>query len=326
MGAQASSFYKQSFNLPPPTFTETHLPDQSGKVHIVTGGYTGCGLELVRFLYQKNATIYVAGRTEQKALKAIEGLKAEFPNSTGRLEFLLVDFSNLVTIKPAVQSFLSKETRLDVLTNNAGVMTPPVGTKDAHNHEVQMGTNCLGPYLFTHLLLPILSQTAKTSPPNTVRATFAGSLVVQLGSPKGGVEFDPSTGAPKVHNTPSTDYAQSKAGNFFLAHEFARRYTDENVLFVAWNPGNLRTELQRHISKVESMLFQPLFHEAKLGGYTELFAGWSPEVTKETNGGYIIPWGRIDTENLRSDVLEGARNGNAEKFWEWCEKETAAYQ
>ncbi|KAJ3035480.1 hypothetical protein HDV00_003729 [Rhizophlyctis rosea] len=299
---QTTSILKQSFNIPAPTFTEKNLPDQAGKVHIVTGGYAGCGFELARYLYQKNATVYIAGRSEEKAAKAIQALKEEFPGSGGRLEFMKVDLQDLKTIKPGVDSFLQNETRLDVLTNNAGVMTPPAGSKDAYGHELQMGTNCL------------------------VRVTFAASLIVEIMSPTNGIEFDPETNAPKVFGDPRMDYAHSKAGNFFLAHEFARRYTNTNVLSVAWNPGNLKSELQRHTPPYQEYLMRALYYPAKLGGYTELFAGWSPEVTKETNGGYIIPWGRIDTENLRADVLDGDKEGVAAKFWEWCEKETSGYR
>jgi retinol dehydrogenase-12 len=72
-------------------------------------------------------TIYIAGRNPEKAAHAMRAIKAEFPASTGCLEFLKVDFSNLATIKPAVESFTSKAIRLDVLTNNAGVMTRPNG-------------------------------------------------------------------------------------------------------------------------------------------------------------------------------------------------------
>ena len=96
---------KQSFRIPPPTLTENNLVDQTGKIHIVTGGYAGCGQELVKILYQKNATIYVAGRSESKALKSISDIKDRYPGSKGRLEFLPVDLSDLSSIKKAVQAF-----------------------------------------------------------------------------------------------------------------------------------------------------------------------------------------------------------------------------
>ena len=99
------------------------------QVHIVTGGYAGVGLELTKILYQKNATIYAAGRSEGKAKKAIEAMKIEFANSTGKIEFLQLDLDDLSTIKRSAEEFLSKESRLDVLVNNAGVMVPPAGSK-----------------------------------------------------------------------------------------------------------------------------------------------------------------------------------------------------
>lgn len=330
---QIHSLLKQSFNIPAPTFTERELPDQAGKVHIVTGGYAGCGLELVRLLYQKNATVYVAGRSEEKASKSIKAVKEQFPSSTGRLEFLRIDFSDLNTIKPAVQSFLEKEKRLDVLTNNAGVMIPPAGSQDAHGHELQIGTNCLGPFLFTELLVPVLRSTAaSSSTPGSTRVTWAASLAVPIGSPRSGVQFD-ANGAPKVFGDRQTDYAQSKAGNFLLAAEFARRYgKKDSIVSVAWNPGNLKSELQRHAPKLMNMALSFMLHPVKFGGYTELFAGWSPKVGLDTNGGYVIPWGRVDTPNLRKDVLlasktkEEGGTGVGEKFWEWCDKETKEYR
>jgi retinol dehydrogenase-12 len=123
------NFIKQSFCIPKPTLTEHNLPDQKGHVFIVTGGYSGCGLNLTRILYQKNGIIYVAGRNKEKASTAFARIKQEFPQSSGRLEFLEIDLADLATIKPAVENFLGREERLDVLTNNAGVMRTPCGSK-----------------------------------------------------------------------------------------------------------------------------------------------------------------------------------------------------
>ena len=92
-------------------------------------GYAGCGFELSKMLYQRNGTIYVAGRNEEKAVKAVEAIKKQFPESQGQIEFLRVDLADLSSIKPAVESFLSKSNTLHVLTNNAGVMVPPPGSK-----------------------------------------------------------------------------------------------------------------------------------------------------------------------------------------------------
>ena len=87
----------------------------------MTGGYCGIGFELTQILHAHNATVYIAGRSQSKASTAIDRIKTAFPNRSGRLEFLHLDLSDLATIKPAVESFLKQEQRLDVLMNNAGV-------------------------------------------------------------------------------------------------------------------------------------------------------------------------------------------------------------
>jgi retinol dehydrogenase-12 len=298
-------------------------------VHIVTGGYAGCGQELVKIFYQKNATIYVAGRSKEKADKSIAAIKELFPSSKGKIEFLKVDFADLASIKPATEEFMSKEKRLDTLTNNAGVMTPPKGSKDAHGHEQQIGTNALGSWVFSELLLPILKSTAASSPAGTVRVTFAASLAVWL-SPKGGVTFT-EDGAPVCHSDQNHNYAQSKAANVFLASEFARRYGKDGIISVSWNPGNLRTELQRHMAYIANMILNALLtFPAKFGGYTELYAACSPDITASQNGVFIAPWGRI--YHTRDDIAaalkteEEGGTGQAKKFVDWCEKESAMYK
>jgi NAD(P)-dependent dehydrogenase (short-subunit alcohol dehydrogenase family) len=322
---------KQSFRIPSPTLTENNLVDQAGKVHIVTGGYAGCGQELVKILYQKNATIYVAGRSESKALKSISDIKDRYPSSKGRLEFLAVDLSDLSSIKKAVQAFEAKETRLDVLTNNAGVMWPPVGSKDRQGHELQIGTNCLGPFLLTELLLPILRSTVSVAPPDSVRVTWAASLAGITNGLKDGVQFD-AEGSPKVHDSPTIDYGQSKYGNMILASEFSKRYGKDGIVSVSFNPGNLKTELQRHLSSIGRTMISTMLHPPIYGAYTELYAGWSSEITSEHNGWYIIPWGRIDTQGLGRDVVKSLQSkkeggsGVAAAFWEWCDRETSSFR
>jgi retinol dehydrogenase-12 len=138
------SFWNQSFRIPAPPLTEKNLPDQTGKVHVVTGGYAGVGQELARILYSKNATVYVAGRSLDKANISISATKFLFPSSKSRIEFLKLDLADLSTINKSAEEFMAKESRLDVLVNNAGVMFPPAGEKDEQGHELQMGTNVLG--------------------------------------------------------------------------------------------------------------------------------------------------------------------------------------
>ena len=91
------------------------------QVFIVTGGYSGIGLELCRILYNHNAIVYVAGRSQSKATDAISNIKGASPKSSGRLEFLSIDLMDSSTIKSSVETFLAQQDRLDVLVNNAGV-------------------------------------------------------------------------------------------------------------------------------------------------------------------------------------------------------------
>ncbi|KAG6116232.1 hypothetical protein E4U14_000361 [Claviceps sp. LM454 group G7] len=320
----------QSVMIPKPVLTEDNLTDQAGKVHIVTGGYAGIGKELVDILYQHNATVYVAGRSQDKATAAIDAIKARHPSSKGRLEFLSIDLSDLTTIKQAVQHFTSKESRLDVLVNNAGVMNPPRGSKGNQGHELQLVTNCLGPFLFTKGLLPLLKKTAASSPPASVRVLWASSLGTSVLSPTGGVHLGPD-GAPVEAYFQLTNYGQSKAANNLYAAEFHRRYGGDGILNVAFNPGNLDSELSRYMNFPMRMLLKVLCYTSRDGAYTELYSGWSPELKMEHGGMFVIPWGRDGNKSLRGDIrkaIEASRTDETSpvrQFWEWSEKETSQY-
>jgi retinol dehydrogenase-12 len=296
-------------------------------VHIVTGGYTGIGLALVQILYAKNATIYVAGRDKGKFDKAIASLKDATPSSKGRIEFLKLDLADQSTVKASADEFLEKESRLDVLINNAGVMSPPPKSVDAHGHDLMMGTNVLGPWLFTQYLLPVLKSTAATAPSGTVRVVWLGSLLDF--AEKGGVQFDEGTGQPKLHSAQQTNYMQSKVANAFLASEFAQRYGRDGIISVGVNPGNLKTELGRHKGAVFLLLVRPLLYEPKYGACTILYAGWSSDIDESMNGSYVWPFGRKAV--LKPDLLAAMKSkeeggtGEGKRLWEWCEKECGKY-
>lgn len=110
MGAQWSQFFP-----PSPTFTEANLGSQEGKVFIITGGYSGIGLELTKLLSDKGARVYIAGRNPEKAQQAIEKICTDTSTAIGALEFLQVDLSDLTSIKKAVIDFQARETKLNVL-------------------------------------------------------------------------------------------------------------------------------------------------------------------------------------------------------------------
>ena len=326
MGNTFSQFFP-----PRPNLTEQNLPSQKGKVFIVTGASSGIGYHLATILYRAGGTVYVAGRSAEKAQHAIKEIQSvvEESSATGKLVYLHLDLDDLSSIKSSAERFQGTESKLNVLWNNAGVSLPPEGSKSKQGHELQLATNCLGPYLFTQLLLPQLHAAAESSPPGSVRVIWTSSLMVDLSAPTGGVHISDLASPPP--NNQAKIYAESKAGNWFLASELARDVGQQGILSVSQNPGNLKTNLLRHAPKMMRLTSAPLLHHAKMGAYTELWAGLSPMVTMEHNGGYMIPWGRFhpsprkDLIAALKPVAEGG-TGEAGDFRDWCERQTAEYK
>ena len=188
------------------------------------------GKELAQILYSHNAKVYVAARSKEKASKAIESIKAAFPKSAGELVFLSLDLDDLTTIKKSAEEFLSKEKKLDVLWNNAGVMIPPQGSKTKQGYELQLGTNNVAPFLFTKLLTPILASTAKTSPTGSVRVVWVSSSAAEGFSPTNGVDMDNLD--YKTDKSAWHKYGVSKAGNVLHCKEYAKRHEADGIISV----------------------------------------------------------------------------------------------
>ncbi|KAK7432133.1 short-chain alcohol dehydrogenase [Neonectria magnoliae] len=279
---------------PKPHFTETDVPDLSGRV-----------------LYGKNATVWIASRSEEKGRAAITAIQLQHPESKGALKFLKLDLADLTTIPSSANEFLAAEERLDILFNNAGVMTPPEGSKTKQGYELQLGTNCVGPFLFTKLLTPLLQSTAKSAPKGSVRVVWVSSSAADSLSPRQG--YEPDNLDYQKPRSIYFKYGVSKAGNYYHATEFARKYKQNGIISIPLNPGNLHSELDRTSAW--------WFYGARLftcyppinGAYTELFAGLSPDITIEKTG----TWGSL-TE------AEGG-TGMAEKFWAWSEDQIKSF-
>ncbi|THV49388.1 hypothetical protein BGAL_0197g00050 [Botrytis galanthina] len=323
MGITFSQFFP-----PTPTLTENNLPSQAGKVFIITGGTSGVGLELATILYRAGGKVYIAGRSAASAQKCIEHIKASSTSKPlGQLEFLALELDDLSTIKSSADSFMKKETKLDVLWNNAGVSQPALGSVSKQGFELQMATNCLGPFLFTQYLLPCLKAAAKESKPGAIRVIWTHSQFSELTAPKDGIIMSELDTPPKDQ---VKNYNNSKIGNWFLASELAKEVGEFGILSVSQNPGNLKTNLMRN---AKSMYYAawPLLYKAKMGAYTELWAGLSEGLKMENNGACVVPWGRIHP-GPREDLLlalkgsdEGG-SGTAKKFWDWCEGKTTEYR
>ncbi|KAK6189359.1 3-methyladenine DNA glycosylase [Pestalotiopsis sp. IQ-011] len=225
--------------------------------------------------------------------------------------------------------FLTREQRLHVLFHNARAMNTPVDSKSAQGHELMLATNALGPFLLTELLKPLMVDTAKCSPTGSVRIVWVSSIIA-LGTPQGGIVWDSRYEGLALLQSPSSNDMQSKAGLVFLAHECAREMGRQGIISVSLHPGLLKTELQRHMPALARVIMGAVFKGPKAGAVTEVFAGFSPEVTQEQNGRYIIPWGRFGVlpdhvaVGLRSEEEGG--NGLAICFTRWCDSVTQPFR
>lgn len=324
MGAQWSQFFP-----PTPSLTESNLEPQDGKVFLVTGGYSGIGLELVNILYSAHGRVYIAGRSADKAQQVIKDIQASIPSSRGALDFLHLELDDLSSIKESVQAFATKESKLNVLWNNAGVSWPPLGSVSKQGIELQLATNFIGPFLFTQLLLPLLEKAAVDSPTASVRVVWTSSQIIDLQPPPGGIDVNEVRTPPRDRGR---NYINSKTANCLISSELARRVGPTlGIVSVVQNPGGAITNLFRHNLWMKYLAL-PLLHPPKKTAYTELYAGLSHDITMENNGCYVHPFGRIAHEK---DVPKGlvtamkaesdGGSGKAREIWEFCEEVTRDY-
>jgi len=304
-----ASMYDQSFP-PKPTWGVDDIPDLSGKVVIVTGGNAGVGKETIRALLSKNAKVYMASRNKEKADAAISELKETTGNNA---IFLPLDLADFTSIQRAVEIYRSQETQLHILFNNGGVMIPPIEQLTADGYDLQFGTNVLGHYYFTQLLLPILQHTATLSPNEKARIVITSSSGAMFTSQ---IHWDTLKDSPARKKLGTQNlYIQSKFGNVVWAQELARRYADSGIVTTSCNPGNLKSDLQRHMSCVQKSLVNFMLYPAPFGALTQLWAGTSPEGA-DFNGKYLIPWAR------EGEIPKGADDPEiGKKLWDWLEEQ-----
>ncbi|KAI1204562.1 uncharacterized protein F4807DRAFT_446385 [Annulohypoxylon truncatum] len=309
-----------------PRFTDEDLPDLRDKVIIITGSNTGLGKEIAQLVYSKNAKVYMMTRSEEKAKKAIESIKAAVPNSSGELIFIRLDLADITTIKSSADQFLQKEQALHVLFNNAGVGYPDKDAKTKQGYELQLGVNCIGSFALTKLLTPALVSTAEASPPGTVRVVWVSSSAAEAVSPRGFVE-----GLPGIQDRSALDkYSLSKLGNYLHSTEFATRHKNDGVISISLNPGALDSEFWRDQGAVTTwVLRKTLLHPPVYGAYTSLFAGFSPEITLAQSGSHVAPWGMM--WKVSKEMIEASKTkaeggtGVGQQFWAWTEAQIEPY-
>ncbi|KAK9329507.1 hypothetical protein V1520DRAFT_379187 [Lipomyces starkeyi] len=328
-------------------YTEKDVPELFGKarlchysVYLITGGYSGVGLEVCRVLYHRGGRVIIVGRSQESYETVVEDIMTN-PGETadsepGSLEFVKVDLADLANINPAIEKLLRRIERLDVVWYNAGVMFPPVGSKTKQGYELQWGTNVVAHFALHKLLTPILTSTAASSPAGTVRAIWVSSIAHTRSPKPYGINFDDINYTKTRSLFSWITYAQSKAGAVLLADEYAKRSvvdaalsedgTKKNhVISISLNPGNLKTNLRRHSSRLSNILFHFILYPQRLGGITELYGGLAPETgVEEFNGGYVIPFGRKG--EIATHVKKGLTEaGTGKKLWDLLEEEVKPY-
>ncbi|PPQ63836.1 hypothetical protein CVT24_009786 [Panaeolus cyanescens] len=297
---------------PKSTFKVEDIPDLTGKVLERKQRRWRDGL--IQALLNHNAKVYLAARSKEKAEEAIAELKKE----TGKEGiWLQLDLADLNSVKAAAQEFASQEKELHVLFNNAGVMVPPIDMVTAQGYDLQFGTNVLGHFYFTKLLLPQLLAGAKSSPDGKARVvnTSSSASLYALG-----LDFNTfKDGKARKKKGTSLLYAQSKLGNILYSNTLARKYGDQGIVSTSVNPGNLKTDLARHLPKfVSAVMNAVLLYPAPYGALTQLYAGTMPQGA-ELNGKYLIPWARIGTRPNSVSNDEKLQ----EELWKWLEEQVA---
>jgi NAD(P)-dependent dehydrogenase (short-subunit alcohol dehydrogenase family) len=214
-------------------WSEADIPDQSGRVAIVTGANSGIGFETARALAAKGARVVLACRSAERGRDAERRLREAVSGADAR--FRTLDLGSLASVEAFAKELASEESRLDLLINNAGVMVPPLG-RTAAGFELQFGTNHLGHFALTGRLLGLLCETP-------------GARVVTVSSMAhfvGRIDFDDLTSERGY--VAMLAYGQSKVANLLFARELARRLDGAgyDVVSSAAHPGSTRTELQRH--------------------------------------------------------------------------------
>jgi len=285
------------------------IPDQKGRVVIVTGSSSGIGYEAARVLANKNATVAIAVRNLQKGNAVLDKIKAGYQNADVRV--MELDLANLESIRNFSAGFKSNYSRLDILINNGGVMMPPY-SKTVDGFELQFGTNHLGHFALTGLLIDMIN------------ATSASRIVIVSSSSHhyGELDFDDLNWENRSYKKMKA-YGDSKIANLYFTYELQRRIEirNMNVLATAAHPGWTATELQRHVGFF-NFLNRFLAQGIKMGALPTLYAATALDVK---GGDYYGPAGwkkmRGYPKKVKSNELSHD-NKIAAKLWEVSEKLT----
>lgn len=290
------------------------ISSQKGRVIIVTGGGSGIGLEAAKSLASKGAEVILAVRTVEKGDRAADVIRKTSPEAN--VSVMHLDLGDLSLVKQFSDQFKTRYNRLDILINNAGVMVPP-NKKTKEGYELQFGTNHLGHFTLTGLLMPVLLQTPDS------RIVTVSSIAAR----KGWIDFE-NLDASEGYS-PMIFYRQSKLANLLFAVELQHRLNREGskTISVACHPGISSTNLvSRGSGRKAGWLLRKLMNlvlqSAEMGALPTLFAATYPDLR---GGEFIGPDGRGNHRGYPIITGEESKIFKQEistRLWEYSEKVT----
>ncbi len=296
-------------NMSEAKWTIKNIPDQKNKVVIVTGSSSGIGYEAARVFANKNAEVVIAVRNQQKGDKAAQQIIEH--NKNAKVKIMILDLADLASVKKFSQEFKRNYDRLDLLINNAGVMMPPY-SKTVDGFEIQFGTNHLGHFALTALLLDLIKNTPE-------------SRIVNVSSNahrSGKLNFDDLNWEKRKYKK-MTSYGDSKIANLYFTYELQNLLKQAGVdtLVTAAHPGWTATDLQRHVGLFD---FLNSFFAMKMeqGTLPTLRAAIDENAQ---SGDYFGPDGWQEWRGAPIKVRSNKRSYNkdiAKKLWDVSEEMT----
>jgi len=285
--------------------------DLAGKTAIVTGGYSGVGLETTRALVESGATVIIPARTQEKARSALAGIP--------RVEIDTLELIEPDSIDAFANKFLSSKRPLDILINNAGIMAPPL-QRDARGYESQFATNHLGHFQLTARLWPALKRAGKA------RVVSVSSRGIRFG----GVDFDDPNFERREYDKWKA-YGQSKTANSLFAVALDKRGEADYIRSFAVHPGGIYTDLLRFLPAEELAALERSSGALKTpeqGAATSVWCGTSPQLDGK-GGVYCLDCDIAplisdydDVEELTGVLPRAIDPDLAEKLWKLSEKLT----
>jgi NAD(P)-dependent dehydrogenase (short-subunit alcohol dehydrogenase family) len=295
-------------------WTAKDIPDQSGRNAIVTGANSGLGLVTARELARAGASVVMACRNLDKGHAAIEQVRAAVPDAQVQLEEL--DLASLESVRGFAERYRATHDGLDLLINNAGVMAPP-RRRTADGFELQFGTNHLGHFLLTALLLDMMEGR------EDARVVTLSSTAHKMGR----ISFDNLNGDRRYFRWNA--YGQSKLANLLFALELDRRLRREGstVKSLAAHPGYAATNLQTAAAPLVDRLVMKVGNTViaqndEMGALPQLFA--ATELGLE-GGTYIGPDGPGEQRGHPTIVSPNGRaqdEDTARRLWQVSEELT----